>query len=336
MECYNAGLPAVTCRMKLKHLGCSVKIRESTINTGNYEEKSGVAQTCKEYGLPECCTQLVSLTIRHMHPSMQPATKKEQENKVIQDYATGYLIDFSEDKFSKWIQSFECQTQTEYCVQRGGYKNQECPNGLINWKGEVIKYTIKWSQAYQCKRGGKSRTRPNVEVKRNAPGSTKMGCTATLLARLLSTEKGEVLEVTVPRYSAHCGHEVGSIPDLLTHKPLPEIENKVETLVRHSWVSQISLQLALSDWIKTELIPEHLRNGTLTHSPQEHDRRYFPTSKDLRVMSRKALNKIRNGLFDQDAVEVYLKKKQQSDPSFKFFLQKYKSTENTDQQQESR
>ena len=76
VECYNAGLPAVTCRMKLKHLGCSVKIRESTINTGKYEEKSGVAQTCKEYGLPECCTQLVSLTIRHMHPSMQPATKK--------------------------------------------------------------------------------------------------------------------------------------------------------------------------------------------------------------------------------------------------------------------
>ena len=98
--------------------------------------------------------------------------------------------------------------------------------------------------------------------------------------------------------------------------------------MRHSWVSQISLQLALSDWIKTELIPEHLRNGTPTHSPHEHDQRYFPTSMDLKVMSRKALNKIRNGLFDQDAVEVYLKKKQQSDSSFKFFLQKYKSTEN--------
>ena len=36
---------------------------------------------------------------------------------------------------------------------------------LINWKGEVIKYTIKWSQAYQCKRGKKSRTRSNIEVK---------------------------------------------------------------------------------------------------------------------------------------------------------------------------
>ena len=25
---------------------------------------------------------------------------------------------------------FECQTQTEYCVQRGAYKNQECPDKL--------------------------------------------------------------------------------------------------------------------------------------------------------------------------------------------------------------
>ena len=53
-------------------------------------------------------------------------------------------------------------------------------------------------------------------------------------------------------------------------------------------------------------------------------------------MTRKALYNIRNGLFDQDAVEAYLKKKQQSDPSFRFFLQKYKSEENMDQQQASR
>ena len=54
------------------------------------------------------------------------------------------------------------------------------------------------------------------------------------------------------------------------------------------------------------------------------------------LLTRKALYNIRNGLFDQDAVEAYLKKKQQSDPSFRFFLQKYKSEENMDQQQASR
>jgi len=106
--------------------------------------------------------------------------------------------------------------------------------------------------------------------------------------------------------------------------------------VRHSRLSQISLHLALNDWIKNELIPEHIQNGILTQTPHELDRRYFPTSTDLRVMTWKGLYNIRNGLFDQDAVEAYLKKKQQSDPSFRFFLQKYKSEENMDLQQVSK
>ena len=135
-----------------------------------------------------------------------------------------------------------------------------------------MKYQTEWSQLYQCKRGGKGRIRPGtVEVQRNSPGSTELGCTATLRARLLSTEKGEILEVTVPRYSAHCGHDIGSLPDLLIHKPLPEIEMKVERLVRYSRLSQISLHLAVNDWIENELIPEHIENGILTHMPHKHD-----------------------------------------------------------------
>ena len=53
-------------------------------------------------------------------------------------------------------------------------------------------------------------------------------------------------------------------------------------------------------------------------------------------MTRKALYNIRNGLLDQDAVEAYLKKKKQCDPSFRYFLQKYKSENPMDQQQASR
>ena len=45
-------------------------------------------------------------------------------------------------------------------------------------------------------------------------------------------------------------------------------------------------------------------------------------------MTRKALYNIRNGLLDEDAVEAYLKKEQQSDPSFRHFPAK-------DQQQAS-
>ena len=108
-------------------------------------------------------------------------------------------------------------------------------------KMDGIKCKIQY-QAYQCKRGGKCRIRPETtEVKCNTPGSTKLGCIATQQARLLSTEKGEILEVIVQRYSAHCGHDIGSLPDLLTDKSLLEIEMKVETLVRNGRLSQIGL-----------------------------------------------------------------------------------------------
>jgi len=150
VECYQARVPTVTCRMELKHLGCSVTITETKINTGKEEEKTSTANKCKENGLPECCTELVSLTISYT--SSQLADK--------QDYATGYLLDFTEDRFSKLMQMFESQTQTEYCVQRGSYQNQDCANGLIKWKGEMVKYRTKWSQVYQCKRGGKGSAHP--------------------------------------------------------------------------------------------------------------------------------------------------------------------------------
>ena len=250
MECYHAHLPTVTCRMELKHLGCSVTIKETKINSARDEERNSVANMCRENGLPECCTELVSLTFCHTSPQVP------DKQEVMQDYATGYILEFTDDRFSKWMQMFESQTQTEYGIQRGSYQNRDCANGLLKWKGKMMKYNTKWSQVYQCKRGGKGKIRPEtLEGKRNTPVSTKLGCTASLRACLLSTEKGEILEVTVPRYSAHCGHDVGSLPDLLTHKPLPEIEKKVEKLVRHSRLSHTSLHLALNHWIKNELIP---------------------------------------------------------------------------------
>ena len=91
-------------------------------------------------------------------------------------------------------------------------------------------------------------------------------------------------------------------------------------IVRYSGLSQISLYLALNDWIRNELIPEHIQTGVILQFPHEHDHSYFPTSTDLRVMTWKALHNICNGLFDQDAVEAYLIKKQQHDQSFRYFL----------------
>ena len=127
--------------MELKHLGCSVTITETKINTRNEEGKNTVASTCKENGLQECCKELVSLTFSCTSPQLG------DKQEVMQDYAKGYLLEFTEDRFSKWMQMFESQTQTEYCVQRGSYQNQECANGLIKWKGEMVPSGAKHTSA---------------------------------------------------------------------------------------------------------------------------------------------------------------------------------------------
>ena len=111
-----------------------------------------------------------------------------------------------------------------------------------------------------------------------------MDCKATLNVRLLCLDSGEeIMQLTIPTSSAHTNHDTDSLADLLTHTPLPEIEEKVESLVQHSHLSQISLILALKDWSKHELIPQHLHSGILSQVPSEHDRRYFPTAEGMKT-----------------------------------------------------
>jgi len=92
--------------------------------------------------------------------------------------------------------------------------------------------------------------------------------------------------------SAHTNHSPTSLADLHSHKPLPEVMKKVESLISQSHLSHISLQLALRDWINHTLIPDHLHQGILTANPSEYDRRYYPTVEDVRNMSRKVINNI--------------------------------------------
>ena len=94
------------------------------------------------------------------------------------------------------------------------------------------------------------------------------------------------------------GHTPTSLADLHSHKPLPEIISQVESLVCNSHLSQVSLMLALKEWVNQELIPEHLRQGLLLTRPSEYDRRYYPTVEDLRNIKKRVINKIRN-MFDQ-------------------------------------
>ena len=158
------------------------------------------------------------------------------------------------------------------------------------------------------------------------PRSRLMDCKATLNIHHLKLDSGdEVLEVTFPLLSAHTNHNPTSLADLQTHTPLPEIEAKVEALVSNTHLSQISLLLALRDWIKHELIPAHIQHGILTSSPSEHDRRYYPTAEDVQNMRRKIINKMRNNMFDQDALKNFLQHESEDREGFRFFLRKYTS-----------
>ena len=65
------------------------------------------------------------------------------------DYATCYLMDFLKTDSPNGCKCLNLKHK--YCVQRGSYQNQQCANGLIKWKGEMVKYNAKRSQAYQCK-----------------------------------------------------------------------------------------------------------------------------------------------------------------------------------------
>ena len=57
--------------------------------------------------------------------------------------------------------------------------------------------------------------------------------------------------------------------------------------------------------------------------PSVYNRRYHPTQEDIRNMSRKVVNKIRNKMFDQDALEMFLQNEAEQQPGFNYFLRKY-------------
>ena len=61
-----------------------------------------------------------------------------------------------------------------------------------------------------------------------------MNCKATLSVPVMRLDSGEeIMQLTIPTSSYHTNHNIDSLANLLSHKPLSEIEEKVESLVRH-------------------------------------------------------------------------------------------------------
>ena len=79
--------------------------------------------------------------------------------------------------------------------------------------------------------------------------------------RLIETTTGvSILEVRVPQLSIHEGHN----PKSIAHKTLPEVEEKVVSLVNNAYLNHLNLKHVLQDWVTNELIPQQIEHDINT------------------------------------------------------------------------
>ena len=278
--------------------------------------------------VPQCYSlHSISFTTYETNVLVDPtATIAHLGPQCPQDYGQGFLVNYTNKKWDEWRKSFEHQSGSVLKLCTRANTNKETNNGVMRIGTKVYQYTVSWRQHYTCFRGGQPRHKAFNEYKtpRNAPGSRLSGCQATLNARLLKTECGEMLHITFPLPTAHSGHLLKSLADMHSYKPLSEVVSRVESLVTNSYLSQVSLKLSLSEWVKKELIPQHIKQGIIEDIPSSYDRHYHPTVQDLRSIIKSVINNIRKNMFDQDALDDFLQNECQNNQGFQYFVRKYK------------
>ena len=323
-SCYKTqpGQSVTQCRKVLGHKGPNALTTDSLVVPTCSEEEN--AQRCVSSGFTPCCAELVSFSTVGIHPDARTSTSNEGSDR----YGLGYLSPFSKKRWEEWRRKYSLQSGIDYRAETGNQTNSKDEHGVAYCDGSRVSYQIKSTQLYNCSRGGRRRLKPEVKncsKRRNAPGSRKLGCQATMHTKLLQLSSGQmVLEVQIPTLKTHLStHDPKSIFDELSHEPLPEIEEKVYSLVQGAYLTQMALILAVRDWVKKELIPKHLREGVITTAPSDYSRAYFPTKEDIRYMARRAIVQQRSSLLDQDAVENYLRETKEHQ-ELDFYLHKYK------------
>ena len=108
-ECNTAGLSVVKCRVTSKH-------KAENSETPNL--------TCNQ--LPKCCSKLASLS----HIS-------DKDGKPA--FITGFLYEYSEDKWFDWIRSYSLQTSGNYVATRGNSDRKGTTKAGIIRIGKKIK-----------------------------------------------------------------------------------------------------------------------------------------------------------------------------------------------------
>lgn len=279
---------------------------------------------------PECLSDLCSLTSTNSETNISCELGSLKEKLGVnhpENYIKGYMYPYFDSRWNAWMKKYESQTCIHFKSCSGAGVNKCHEKGVVEIDGKKYEYSVLWRKIYNCSRGNKPRQRKILSEPtkpRNCPGSRLMDCKAIINVHLMKLDSGgELLQVSIPKPSAHCNHSIHSLADMMSHKPLPEIEDKLNDLVQHSHLNQMSLSLALKHWINQELIPQHLKDGILTEFPHKFDRRYFPTTEDIKNISRKSINKLRKNSFDQDALELFLREESARQSGLQYFLRKY-------------
>ena len=128
------------CRLSVKHTAprampcivCSneqLSMNECRMRRGHKEPNTSKTylQDMKSYQLPQCCTQLTSLSVM---------TGEEEEAK----YITGFMRHYSKDKWESWLNSYTLQTSGKFVASRGvSNRDGSTKSGIVMIDGKKMR-----------------------------------------------------------------------------------------------------------------------------------------------------------------------------------------------------
>ena len=105
---------------------------------------------------------------------------------------------------------YSFQSGVDYKIETGKQANTKEEHGVSYCEENKVDYQIKSTQLYNCNRGGRRHLKPEVHncaKRRNAAGSRKLGCQATMHTKFLQMNSGEeVLDVQIHNLKPTCQH----------------------------------------------------------------------------------------------------------------------------------
>jgi len=182
VNCYEAksDQSVTQCRQVFGHKGSNALMTEPLVVPNCSEEEN--VQRCISSGFTPCCAELVSCSAIRAFDARTATTKGGND-----DYGLGYLAPFTKEKWEEWRRKYSLQSGIDYNIETGKQTNSKEEHGVAYSNGSKITYHIKSTQLYNCNRGGRRQIKPEVSnslKRRNAAGSRKLGCQATMQRNL--------------------------------------------------------------------------------------------------------------------------------------------------------